>query len=109
MTDNQDAILKRLNGEFRKIAELVGVENALKISKELGGQWVTIPKLDSLRQEVRNVEIREEYDRARDKTAVVRRLAKQHDLTTRQIYNILGTEPPDKCDFVLPLFFKETP
>jgi Mor family transcriptional regulator len=108
MPDNDAAILDRLNGHFRRVAELVGVENALKLAQEFGGQWISVPKLDDMRREVRDAAIREEYDRARDKTGAVRRLSKQHNLTTRHIYNILGKEPTE-APVVLPLFFTETP
>lgn len=102
-----DAILRRLNGDFRRIAEIVGVENALMISKEFGGLWISIPKLDDLRREERNTSIRDEYDRASEKTDAVRCLARKHNLTSRQIYNILGVQPEEETDLVLPLFFSE--
>lgn len=108
MPDNDDAILKRLNGDFKRVAELIGVDNALKLSSEFGGLWISIPKLDSLRKEVRNASIREDYDRAAEgnKTSIVRHLAKKHNLTGRQIYNILGIQPDEECEIVLPLFFE---
>ncbi|MHB8110887.1 MAG: Mor transcription activator family protein [Syntrophorhabdaceae bacterium] len=102
-----DPILKRLNGDFRRLAEIVGVENALKVSKEFGGLWISVPKLDDLKREERNASIREEYDSAQEKTDTVRSLARKHNLTARQIYNILGVQP-DETDLVLPLFFSET-
>lgn len=102
-----DAILKRLNGDFKRLAEIVGVENALLVSREFGGLWISIPKLDDLRREERNAAIREEYDGSTDKTDTVRGLARKHNLTTRQIYNILGVQPDNETDLVLPLFFSE--
>lgn len=105
MMTGDAAILDRLNGDFRRLAEIVGVENALKISREFGGLWISIPKLDSLKKEVRDAGIRAEYDAADgSRTDTVRRLARKHDLTSRQIYNILGMQPDDEIDLILPLF-----
>ena len=101
-----DAILKRLNGDFKRLAEIVGVDNALMVSKEFGGLWISIPKLDDLRREERNAAIREAYDGAGEKTETVRFLARKHNLTALQIYNILGVQPEDE-NLVLPLFFSE--
>ena len=105
---NDLAILARLGGDFRKVAELIGVENALKISAEFGGLWISVPKLDGLKRDVRDRAIRKAYDESKDKTALVRRLARENDLTTRQIYNILGVQP-EGTEFVLPLFSEATP
>ena len=102
---NDDAILKRLGGDFKRVAEIIGVDNALRLSNEFGGLWISIPKLDDMRREVRNTEIRRQYDAAADKTSAVRDLARQHNLTGRQIYNILGIQPEGEDDLVLPLFF----
>ena len=107
MDKNNDAILNRLNGDFRRVAEIVGVENALKLAAEFGGLWISVPKLDNLKREIRDAKIRAVYDRADDKTGTVRALARKHDLTARQIYNILGIAPSETCDFTLPLFFNE--
>lgn len=104
---NDAAILQRLNGDFRRLAEIIGVENALMVSKEFGGLWISIPKLDDLRREERNATIREQYDRAEEKTDTVRSLARRHNLTSRQIYNILGIQPENETSLVLPLFFSE--
>jgi len=110
MPDNNEAIMSRLNGDFRRVAEIVGVENALRIASEFGGLWVSIPKLDSLHREIRDRSIREAYDNAQktQKTHTVRNLARTHNLTSRQIYNILGVQPEDDSEITLPLFFIET-
>lgn len=106
MPDNDAAILARLNGDFREVAELIGVDNALKLSKRFGGERVNIPKLDGLRRSVRNASIRDEYDKARDKMGAVKRLAHKHGLTVTHIYNILGEQPADLTVGALPLFFQ---
>jgi Mor family transcriptional regulator len=103
-----EAILQSLNGDFRRIAEIAGVAAALQISEEFGGLYISIPKLDFLDRFRRNAEIRDEYDKADDKTGVVKRLARKHDLTTKQIYNILNEQPGEGEEIVPPLFSAET-
>jgi Mor family transcriptional regulator len=102
---NNDAILNRL-GSFRAVAEAIGVENALILADKFGGTYINVPKLDDLRNEMRDRTIREEYASARSgRTKLVRVLARKHHLTTRQIYNILGKQPI--ADIELPLFFAQ--
>jgi Mor family transcriptional regulator len=82
-----DEILSRLTGDFKQIALLIGVENALKIAKVFGGVAIAVPRLVAIARIERDREIRREYDH-QAKTA--RKLAFKHQLSTRQIYNILG-------------------
>jgi Mor family transcriptional regulator len=97
---DEKAALAHLSGDFRRIAELVGVENAFRISREFGGLIVFVPKLDHLQRLVRDAEIRNAYDR---KTSV-RDLARRYKLTMRQVYTILGKESHDLPSEDLPLF-----
>lgn len=87
---NDSLILRKLNGDFRRITEIVGIEAALRIVGEFGGCYVFIPKLTGLKRASRNAEIRAVYDKAADKVGVVKRLARKHNLTIRQIYNLLS-------------------
>jgi Mor family transcriptional regulator len=82
-----EGIMGKLSGDFKKMAELVGIENALKISKVFGGFVVAIPKLGFILREERNKEIRNAYDQGGES---VRTLAGKHNLTMRQIQNILS-------------------
>lgn len=100
MTDEQ--ILKRLTGDMKRIAELVGVENMFKLSREFGGLVIFIPKLDAFEREMRDVIIRREYDCGK----TVRDLAKKYDLTVRQIYYILKKSDDIPSDTALPLFMR---
>lgn len=96
---NENKILEKLPCDIRRIAEIAGIDAALKIAKEFGGAYLYIPKLDGLYREIRDASIREEYDNGKP----VRELARKHDLTDRQIYNILGVQPEDNKTFSLPL------
>lgn len=99
--DNNDKIMDRLPDVLRRMAELVGLEGALKIASEFGGEEIFVPKLASLKREVRNAAIRTAYDGG----TPVKKLIHAHDLTERQIYNILNSVPEESDkSFTLPLF-----
>lgn len=111
MTPNEEAILNKLTGEFRRLAELVGVETALKISEAFGGTWINVPKLDALRTAYRDRLIRAEYDAAPNdnKMRAVKAIARKYHLTARHIFNILKKYPDEaKEPVVLPLFLSLT-
>lgn len=92
---NPEEIIEQLPGDIRRIAEVVGVEIALKIAKEFRGTYLYIHSLDDLLREIRNKRIREEYGKDRSPRKVSR-LAIKNGLTERQIWNILGEEPEEE-------------
>jgi Mor transcription activator family len=69
------------------LTELLGIEQARRLSEQLGGMNLSIPSLRKQRLQERNVEIRREYDGG----TTVRELVRKYELTDRQIYTILGS------------------
>lgn len=61
-TIRSEQILSQLTGDFRLVAILIGVDNALKLSGVFGGITITVPKLNSIHLAERDREIRKEYD-----------------------------------------------
>jgi Mor family transcriptional regulator len=94
------ALIDRLPGDVRKIAELCGLDTALLICREFGGTRPYIPKLDDLYREVRDAKIRADYDAG---GVTVAMLARRYKLSERQIFNILGCPPEEDKNFSLPL------
>jgi Mor family transcriptional regulator len=80
-----ERVLERLRGDFKGLARIVGIDNALKISAEFGGLTIHIPKLDTIRGEERDARIRQDYDEG----APVTKLARRYRLTKRRVYAIL--------------------
>lgn len=89
-----EEVLNKLPGDLRRLAEIVGLEHTFALVEEFGGTYINIPKCDALVREIRNKQIRAEYDAGGD----VRRLAIKYRLTDRQIKNILA-----EADEVIPL------
>lgn len=87
---NEDKIIEQLPGDLRRIAEVIGVKPTLDLAKAFRGTYLYVHNLDDMLREIRNEEIRAEYTAGKTK---VSSLAIKHQLTERQIWNILGEEP----------------
>lgn len=83
---------------YRDLVGLVGERAALALLAKFGGDAIYIAKLDAQQRAQRNAEIRAAYDAG----TAVPELARRHDLTERQIYNILSR--PQEDLLTLPLF-----
>lgn len=75
-----------LPGDLRLIADVVGVENTVKISNAFRGCSLYIRNIDTIIKGRRNSEIRKAYDKGER----VIDIALKHNLSTRQIENILS-------------------
>lgn len=93
-------LIEKLPGDLRRIAELIGLENTVKLSREFRACWVYMSSLDEIEREIRDEKIRAEYDAGKKP----RDIALGHNLGERQIWNILGKLPEDPQP--LPLFEK---
>ena len=95
-------IIEQLPGDIRRIAEVIGVEAALKIAKAFRGTRLYIHTTDEFLREIRDKKIREEYSNR----SKVRELAIRYELTERQIWNVLGTEKENETHPSLLTFLK---
>lgn len=72
--------IQDLYGEQRDIAELIGLDNYIKMSKQFGGDSIYIQKYSEVVKIQRNSEIREKFNGYNSES-----LAKQYDLSERYI------------------------
>jgi Mor family transcriptional regulator len=86
-----DALIASLPGDLRRIAEVAGVEAAVRIAREFKGTYVYIPRLSELIRQARDLRIRADYDRG----IPVRRIALKHGLTQRGVRKILNRPSPE--------------
>lgn len=86
-----DAI-KRLPGDLRRVAELIGLDATLTLVRHFGGGYLVIPKCEALLRDIRNSEIRKAYDT--DKFTI-RQLAWRYKLTDRTVQSILNDAPAE--------------
>lgn len=82
--------IEELSGDLRLLAEIVGVRKALEIAEFFGGTPVQLYNFKKWILRHRDQQIRAEYDAG---GITVIELARRHDLSERQTYNILGQEP----------------
>lgn len=84
---DQSDIIKRLPGDLREVAGLIGLEATMLLVERYGGTYIHVPKCDELLREIRNKKIRDLYDSG---NYDIRALAVMFKLTDRHISTILS-------------------
>ncbi len=84
---NNDDAIKKLPGDLRRVAELIGLEHTLTLVRHFGGGYLVIPKCEAILKEIRNNAVRRDYDTGK---YTIRELAWKYQLTDRTIKNILS-------------------
>lgn len=77
------------------IAEEIGVENLLKLSRIVGGDYFYMPIESGLLRQLRNKKIVEEYNGYN-----IREIAKKYDISRRMVYKILSQNAEDKTTHI---------
>jgi Mor family transcriptional regulator len=82
--------IEDLHPKYQMIARIIGVDNALKLGEEIGGEALYLPKLTGHRSpllKLRNRRIYAQFDGSN-----VLQLSKKYGITPRRIYAILTRE-----------------
>lgn len=87
----KEIALEDLPESYRQVAEVVGVEAAVRLSEHLGGCSFYFPKLDGLVLKKRDEAIRREFTGMNH-----RELARKYNLSEQQIRNILANGKDDR-------------
>lgn len=77
--------VKELPGELKKIAEVIGVANTIKLAQEFRGCKIYIHNIDYLLRKIRDLQIR----KAAEEGNTVANLARKFKLSTRQVAIVL--------------------
>ncbi len=80
-----EELIRALPGDLRRIAEVAGLEAAVRIGQAFRGTLLYVSGVDDMVRAVRDEMIRREYDAGKPS----RRLALKYGLTQRQIQKIL--------------------
>ena len=78
--------LTDIGEEYRAVCEVVGLEKGLALARQMGGQRIYVPKLDSLRNQIKYRCIRRDFDGRN-----YRQLARKYGYTPRWIRQIVNT------------------
>ncbi len=92
------AILEKLPGDLRRIAEIVGIEGTMRLVDEFGGSYINIPKCDDIKREIRIAEAQKLYDAG---GVTIRDLALKFKVTDRTMKTWLKLEAEEEV--LLPL------
>jgi hypothetical protein len=91
--EGERGLVASLPGSLRHVAEVVGLEAALRIARAFSGTYLYVPKYERVMRQTRDGFIRLEYDRGRS----VKRLAAKYGLTERSVRKIIGRPPEDEA------------
>jgi Mor family transcriptional regulator len=83
--------IESLPREYQVVAELIGMENALKLAQHIGGGRIYYPKIETLLRDKRDERIRAEFTGCNH-----RDLARKYALTETWIREIVQRKPPDE-------------
>jgi len=70
--------------DFKTLTTLIGLENALRVAQVFGGEYVYVPKKESIAREARNKDIRDAFNGANYKE-----LGHKYNLSSKTIRWIL--------------------
>lgn len=90
-----DDVIKKLPGDLKELAELIGLDHTLAIVNRWGGSYLIVAKCEGIIKEIRDNEIRKDYDTGK---FTIRGLVRKYKLTDRTISTILS-----KVDTEVPL------
>jgi len=76
-----EEVMEMLPGDLRRIAEVAGLEAAVKIAKAFRGCVLYVPGIDEVTRKARDEMIRKDYDGGKD----VRLLARRYGLSERSV------------------------
>ncbi|WP_238456596.1 Mor transcription activator family protein [Desulfotruncus arcticus] len=80
-----DLTLDMIPDSYRELAEIIGIENFIKLAKILGGKTIYIPKADTFLRPARDINIKKEFNGYNHAE-----LAKKYNLSERWIVEICG-------------------
>lgn len=84
-----DTTLEDIAEPYRLVVEMIGLKNVLKLSRYFMGDKIYLPEAERILAPARNRRIRREYNGRNAKE-----LAKEYDLTTNQILQIVRDLDP---------------
>jgi Mor family transcriptional regulator len=93
-------VIEALPGDLRRIAEVAGVEAAVKIASAFRGTYLYVPGLDDFIRQLRDEKIRRHYDRG----IPVRALAVRFGVSQRSVRKILNRAPAPISPMLYRLF-----
>lgn len=76
--------LEDLQEQHRELAEIIGIDNLIALSKHFGGMQLYIPQADKLIKNVKYKAIMEEFDGMN-----IKKLARKYDVSESTVYRLV--------------------
>jgi Mor family transcriptional regulator len=86
LNKSEDAI-EMLPGDLKRIAEVAGLEAAVRLARAFRGSFLYVPGLSEVARKARDQMIKRDYDSGLS----VRRISAKYDLSERWIWKILNS------------------
>lgn len=74
-----------LSEKYSYVAQLIGVEGFILLTKELGGVMFYIPKFDTILKDIRNANIKQEFNGSN-----IKQLSKDYNISEKWVRNIIN-------------------
>ncbi len=84
MGRNECIRLDELKEQHREYAEMIGVENLIRLSEAYGGTSIYIPKIDDMLKSRKNAAIIREFDGGN-----IKQLARKYGVSERTVYRLV--------------------
>lgn len=81
-------LIESLPGDLKQIAQVAGLEAAIRIARAFRGTYLYVPGLDELMKQIRDEKIRKEYDEG----SGTKGLAAKYGVSQRHIRRILHSQ-----------------
>lgn len=81
---DNDINIEEIDERYKDIANKIGIQNFIRLTKEAGGSSCYVPKADSFLRNTRNRKIIEEYNGYN-----IKQLAKKYNLSIRWVREII--------------------
>lgn len=89
MIDLNDIRLKDLHPRYQEVAEVIGLEAALKLGLEFGGGQLYLPKLDSAYGALSRARNRKILEELKNHQGSIANLARKYKVTTVWVYDLM--------------------
>lgn len=80
-----NVIVDDIPSQYQYIAEVIGIKNFIRLTELLGGATWYIPQKNSILTEIRNKQLKKEYNGYN-----IKQLVSKYKISERQIYTIVG-------------------
>lgn len=90
---NENSItLEELHPTYQLLARIIGIENALKLGRELGGGAIYLPKIDGPYSPFIPTRNRQIIEDLKTSGATVPSIARKYKLSSRYVYELFARE-----------------